>query len=147
MTLQALSVVPSDDSVAHADSPVPAGARHRAPEPSSGTARDDTIVILPGWAAYGRHAAPASESSIATPLPALPVRPRNAPPATRPGVDWPFAGASRDAAPEHASARCAPLEAHEADDLEPDTTPATSGGILGRCLGPWKRSTGPGGPR
>ena len=128
MTLQVLSVVPSDDSVAHADLPLPAGARHRAPEPCSGTARDDTIVILPGWAAYGRHAAPASESSAGTPLPALPLRPRNASPASPPGVDdsppgvdEPPAGVGR--------------------------APATSGGILGRCLGPWKRGTGPAGPR
>ena len=140
MTLEGLLEVPHDDSVTQADPPVPAGARHRAPEPDTGTAPDDTIVIRPGWAAYGRHAAPASGSSTGTPLPALPVRQADAPWAARPVVDEPSADAGRDAAVGHAPACSTALEQDTADAADPD--PATPGGVLRRCLGLWKRSAG-----
>lgn len=118
------------------------GARHRAPEPGPVDELCDATIVLTDWAAYGRHAAATSETRAG--LPPLPLVPQKTPAAIRPDVEEGHEDPHPGVIVEEPSTDAVPHALDTDAALRPGTAPgpATTGGFLRRCLGPWRRSTG-----
>lgn len=137
-----LSAAPTGGSVADAHSPVPVGPRHRAPEPDPRDESADTTVIRADWAAYGRHAAPSTETCAGMPLPPRLLRPRGTGTAAPAGRAELRAHMPLDIGADEDPDCRAPLQNDTVDAPTPGTAPARSAGILRRCLDPWTTQRG-----